>query len=155
MSKATLIISEKPSASEKIAKSLSDGYIKKVDKRGAFYFEIERNSKKYFVVPAVGHLFGLKQKGKGAGYPRFDISWYKTFAISKKNEYAKKYFENMEEVAKECSDFIVATDYDQEGSVIGYNIVKFICNRDNAKRMKFSTLTTQELNESLDNVSKE
>jgi len=101
MPKATLIISEKPSASEKIAKALSDGYMKKIDKNGAFYFEIERNSKKFFVVPAVGHLFGLKQKGKGAGYPRFDTAWYKTFSISKKNEYAKKYYENMEAVAKE------------------------------------------------------
>lgn len=155
MPKATLIISEKPSASEKIAEALTDGYIKKVENKGAFYFEIERNSKKYFVVPAVGHLFGLKQKGKGAGYPRFNVSWYKTFAISKKNEYSRKYFENMEEIANQCDDFIIATDYDQEGSVIGYNIVRYICNRENAKRMKFSTLTTEELNESFDSMAKE
>jgi len=39
----------------------------------------------------------------------------------------------------------VATDYDTEGSVIGYNIVHDIAGKADAERMKFSTLTREEL----------
>ena len=47
---------------------------------------------------------------------------------------------------------IIATDYDEEGEVIGYNILRFLCNRRNAKRMRFSTLTRQELLKSFENL---
>ena len=47
----------------------------------------------------------------------------------------------------------VATDYDVEGEVIGFNYVRFICGQKDASRMKFSTLTSDELNESYENKS--
>jgi len=148
----TLIIAEKPSASEKIANALAEDEIKKIKDNDSVYYKIKRNGEEIFIVPAVGHLFGLKQKGKGSDYPRFDVVWKPTFKISKKSAYAEKYYENMKKVAENCDDFIVACDYDQEGSVIGYNILRFICGRENCKRMKFSTLTKEELEESYKNA---
>lgn len=42
------------------------------------------------------------------------------------------------------------TDYDIEGEVIGWNVLRFICQRESAKRMKFSTLTADELKKAFD-----
>jgi DNA topoisomerase-1 len=48
----------------------------------------------------------------------------------------------------------VATDYDTEGSVIGFNILRFLAGLKDAYRMKFSTLTKDELIEAYNNMSK-
>jgi DNA topoisomerase-1 len=57
------------------------------------------------------------------------------------------------QLAKHASQFTVATDYDVEGEVIGKNIVEYIFHRPDAARMKFSTLTKQELEESYEHKS--
>jgi len=43
--------------------------------------------------------------------------------------------------------------FDTEGSTIGYNILRFICDVKDGKRMKFSTLTKDELLESYNKMS--
>ena len=45
---------------------------------------------------------------------------------------------------------LMAATYDIEGSIIGYTILKYACGekQNEAKRMKYSTLTTEELQES-------
>ncbi|MBI4141041.1 DNA topoisomerase I [Candidatus Woesearchaeota archaeon] len=92
-------------------------------------------------------MFGLaeKNKKKGFEYPVFDIEWVPTYAVSKGAEFSKKYLETLKKLAKECSEFTVATDYDIEGEVIGLNIVRFVCNKKDARRMKFSTLTKPDI----------
>ena len=57
-------------------------------------------------------------------------------------------------MCKEANEFTVATDYDQEGSVIGKNVVIFACKKKDANRMKFSTLTQEDLVESYEKKSK-
>jgi len=141
----TLIIAEKPSAAKKIAESLADKKPVKHGERNNVWFEFDRDKKPFVSVPAVGHLFALKQKEKGWTYPRFDVHWIPSFEARKTAEFSRKYFENIEKLAKDADDFIVATDYDTEGAVIGFNIVRFICKRNNAKRMKFSTMTKEDL----------
>ncbi len=51
-------------------------------------------------------------------------------------------------LVKGASSITVATDFDIEGELIGLNVVRYICNQKDASRMKFSTLTTEELNKS-------
>ena len=58
----------------------------------------------------------------------------------------------MKKLAKECDEFIVATDFDVEGEVIGWNVVRFIAKQKDAKRMKFSSLTKEALDESFENL---
>ena len=58
----TLIISEKPSAAERIAQALADDKIEKVGKK-VYHFKFKHAGKDMIVVPAVGHLFVLDQKG--------------------------------------------------------------------------------------------
>ncbi len=149
----TLIISEKPKAAFRIAQSLAEGPIKtERNEEGANYYRIARDGKQLVVVPAVGHLFGLKQASKGWKYPVFDVVW-KPIYENKRSAYTKKYFDNIAALAKDASDFIVATDYDTEGDVIATNILNIICGQADAKRMKFSTLVKSELEDSYKNAS--
>ena len=140
----TLIIAEKPSAAKSIADALADGKPKKLGDKAAWY-EFTRDGKDFVTVPAVGHLFTLKQKGKGWEYPIFDVEWIPTFQANKFAKFTEPYFRNIEALAKDAGDVIIATDYDDEGEVIGYNILKFILGRKDAARLKFSTMTKEEL----------
>ncbi|MFZ5955396.1 MAG: DNA topoisomerase I [Nanoarchaeota archaeon] len=148
----TLIICEKPQASMKIAAALSDSKDKKHSENGVAYYEFEKDGKKFFIGSAVGHLFGIGQKNKGVKIPDFDVEWKPNFE-NKAATYTKKYYNVLKKLAKNADEFIVASDYDIEGEVIGWNIVRFICNQKDAKRMKFSSLTKDELNKSFQEVS--
>jgi len=143
----TIIIAEKPDAAERLALALADGKPKKKSSnQGVSYYEFERNGKKHIVVAAVGHLFSLKQTGgKGWTYPVFDVSWEPSFKIRKQSAFSEKYFRTLEGISHDGSDFIIACDYDNEGSVIGYNVLRFIFKKEDAKRMLFSTLTKPDL----------
>jgi len=149
----TLIITEKPQAALKIAAALSAGKDKKYSEKGVAYYEFEKNGKNFVVGCAVGHLFGIAQKEKRATVPNFNVGWRPNYE-KKGSEYTKKYFNVLKKLAKRADDFIVASDYDIEGEVIGWNVVRFICNQKDAKRMKFSSLTKDELDYSFDNISK-
>ncbi|MBW2969941.1 DNA topoisomerase I [Candidatus Woesearchaeota archaeon] len=150
-----LIVAEKPDAAKRIAEALSDGKPVKKAVKTVPYYELKRGSKNIVVGCAVGHLFGLaeKKKSKGFAYPVFDIDWVPTYAISKSSAFSKKYFDALKKLAKDASAVSVATDYDVEGEVIGLNIVRFICDRNDAHRLKFSTLTKDDLVEAYDSAS--
>jgi len=152
-----LMISEKPDAMRRIAEALSDSKnIKKnTNENEVSYYEFERGGKKHVIVCAVGHLFGLSpiNKGKGWFYPVFDAEWKPAFEIRKDSMFSKKYFDLINSLPKDAADYIVCTDFDTEGSVIGYNVLKHIYNRTDGRRMKFSTLTKDELIESYANMS--
>lgn len=150
----TLIISEKPDAARRISESIADSKPKIVKKNGVDYYEFTVNGKKHVCVPAVGHLFVLDAKKgnvKGWGYPVFDYDWIPTYE-RKGTEWTEKYFRNIEELAKDAKEFIDAADMDNEGEVLLYNILRFLCGVEDAKRMKFSTLTKDELVESYKNM---
>jgi DNA topoisomerase-1 len=143
----TLIISEKPSAAQRIASALAEGKVEEIKKQGVKSYKITRKGKDIVVAPAVGHLFILTEKKSGGKwtYPVFDVEWKPTFGIGKHSLWSKKYFDSMTALAKGADDFISSCDYDVEGSVIAFNILRFICGTEKAKRMKFSTLTTGDL----------
>ncbi len=145
-----LIIAEKPAAAQKIASALGKSSRQTLGKIG--YFEVSADKKTILVVPAVGHLYTLAQKEKGYKYPVFDIEWKPTSETSKTAAFSKPYLENLKKLAKEADEFIVATDFDTEGEVIGLNIVRFACGQKDAKRMKFSTLTAGDLKEAYANI---
>src|SRR3990167_7960590 len=87
----TLIVCEKPSAAKSIADALADGKPKKLGDKAAWY-EFTRDGKDFVTVPAVGHLFTLKQKGKGWEYPIFDVEWIPTFQANKFLKITQAYF---------------------------------------------------------------
>jgi len=149
-----LIITEKPNAAKKIADALADSKAIKKAVNKAPYYEITHAGKDIVVGCAVGHLYGLKQKEKKVKLPIFDIEWIPTSDINKSSAFSKKYLNLLKKLAKGADSFMVATDYDIEGEVIGLNVVRFACKKKDAKRMKFSTLTKDELIESYEHASK-
>lgn len=146
----TLIITEKPTAAKAVAEALSDSKPEKKQEEGsrAYWFEFENNGKKFVCAPAVGHLFTLKQTSKGWNYPAFDVDWVPSFKANRMASFSEPYYRNIEKLSKEAGDVIIATDYDDEGEVIGFNILHFLLGRKDAARMKFSTMTKEELHES-------
>jgi DNA topoisomerase IA/intein/homing endonuclease len=146
-----LIITEKPQAAAKIAAALSNGNETKKSDNGIPYYELERNNKKIIIACAVGHLFTISQNQKGTDYPIFDIGWFPNFEVKKK-DFTKKYYLTIKKLVKGAGEIVIATDFDTEGEVIGYNIIRFIAHQADAKRMKFSSLTAKELQDSYDNA---
>jgi DNA topoisomerase I len=147
-----LIITEKPQAALKIAAALGKSVKKEYKKTP--YYEVNRDGKEIVVACAVGHLFTLKQKEKvSSDKPVFNLEWLPNYLVRKK-DFTKKYYDAILKLVKDAGSITVATDYDIEGEVIGFNVVRFICNQKDAQRMKFSTLTNKELNDAYDNKSK-
>jgi DNA topoisomerase-1 len=151
----TIIIGEKPDSTLKIAEALAEkNLVKKRSKYGINYYEFIRNSRKHIAVAAVGHLFNLKQVEKGSDYPIFDAEWTPSFK-TKKSSFSERYYKTIQEVAKSNRDYdmISACDFDNEGSVIAANIIKFIFRKNEARRMKFSTLTRADLVKAYEEMS--
>ncbi|MFA5258837.1 MAG: toprim domain-containing protein, partial [Candidatus Pacearchaeota archaeon] len=146
-----LIITEKPQAASKIAAALSSGKDRKLSDSGIPYYELERNNKRVVVACAVGHLFTVSQTIKQKEYPTFDIGWFPNYEVKKK-DFTRKYYNVIKKLVRNASEIVIATDFDTEGEVIGYNVVRFIAGQKDAKRMKFSSLTTDELQNSYDHV---
>ncbi len=140
-----LIITEKPQAALKIANALGKSVQKSINK--VPYYEVDRNGEKIKVACAVGHLFTLKQNVKGTKVPIFNVSWIPNYLV-RKRDFTKRYYDTILKLVKKARAITIATDYDIEGEVIGMNVMKYLCNQDDASRMKFSTLTKPELNES-------
>lgn len=149
----TLIICEKPTAAKKVAEALADKSLKQNKSGKVIYFTLEHNGREITVVPAVGHLYNLKSTDKGWTYPTFGLGWLPSYEVSKGAAFTKPYLTTIKKLCKNVDEIVVACDFDLEGSLIGWNIVKYACNQLDGKRMKFSTLTKDELRKSYENVS--
>ncbi|PNX47890.1 MAG: DNA topoisomerase I [Thermoplasmata archaeon M8B2D] len=150
--KATLIITEKPQAAEKIAAALSGATDEKITtKDKVSYYEFHRGNRRYLVGCAVGHLYGIQQKAARGPFPNFEVEWQPAYQ-KKSGSFTKKYLNVLKKLAKEADEFIVATDFDVEGEVIGWNVVRFAAGKKDAKRMKFSSLTKDSLEKSFEKV---
>jgi len=149
-----LIITEKPQAAKRIAESLAEGKAIKENVKQVPYYKITRGNKDIVVACAVGHLYGLDQKeGKKWDFPIFDIEWKPAYETKKGAEFSKNYLNLIKKLSKEASSFTVACDYDVEGEVIGLNVIRYACNKKDAARMKFSTLTKPDIIEAYEHKS--
>ncbi len=148
MDSYTLIVTEKPDAAKRIASALDEkGKAERKWENGVTYYEAQRD-KKIVVVPALGHLYTVSASGKTKScYPIFDYEWVPRYKAERKASQIRVWLQTITKLAKEATTFIDACDYDIEGSIIGYCILKYACGgmEKAAKRMKYSTLTTEEL----------
>ncbi|MFW9841240.1 MAG: DNA topoisomerase I [Candidatus Thorarchaeota archaeon] len=143
-----MIITEKPTAAKRIASALAENHSpQEVKKRGASYFLCTRGSDELLVVYALGHLFELKQKVKGWTYPRLETNWVPRYEVEKKATQVKPIINLIKKLSADVDSFVVATDFDIEGSLIGYLTLKYACEADpnNAHRMIFSSLTDRDV----------
>ncbi|MHA1269594.1 MAG: DNA topoisomerase I [Candidatus Helarchaeota archaeon] len=155
-----MVITEKPMACKKISEILDEKSnpvsikIKNVE-----YYKVQRDGQILLVVPAIGHLITVSHKreegSRNFEYPVFDLIWipiYQKLERSRKKN--REYYQNknildvFKKVSQVCSEYVVACDYDIEGSTIGYNILNYCVGKDKiekAWRMKFSSLTRNEI----------
>jgi DNA topoisomerase-1 len=144
----TLIITEKPDAASRIASALdSEGKAMKKMENGVPYYTAKRSGD-IVVVPALGHLYTVASKKRGErGYPVFDFRWVPRYLAERGAARIRTWLKVISKLAENADKFIDACDYDIEGSIIGYSILKYACgNKENtAQRMKYSTLTKEEL----------
>ena len=141
-----VIISEKPKSAEKIAKALSSKAQKKKYKKIS-YWEFEEAGKKTTVLSGVGHLYSLTS-AHSKNRLGFDLIWVPSYEIDKSSSYTRDYLNAIKKFGKGADSYIHACDYDIEGTLIGYNILKYACGNNaesKATRMKFSTLTKKDI----------
>src|SRR3989338_7289262 len=147
-----LIITEKPQAAQKIAQAL--GPARKYSENGVPFYEVKRNNENILVASAVGHLFNLTYSPGQKGWPVFKLEWVPSYERTQ-SAFTKKYLDVLKKLSRRAKSYVVATDYDIEGEVIGWNVLRFICKQQTAKRMKYSTLTAKELEKSYENLMPE
>ena len=147
-----LVIAEKAKAAGKIAYALSRGRASMKRFRGIPYWDFRVDGRRYVVAPAAGHLFGLHSRDRG--FPTFSYEWAPLWMVDRKAKHLKRYYEALKALCSRASYFINACDYDIEGSVIGYMIIRFLGDPKRAGRMKFSSLTPDELRSSFTTASK-
>ena len=148
MGKYTLIITEKPDAASRIASALdAEGKAEKTVENGVPYY-VAKRSENIVVVPALGHLYTVASaKKRKREYPVFDFQWVPRYLAERGAARTRTWLKVISKLAENAGTFIDACDYDVEGSIIGYSILKYACdNKENtAQRMKYSTLTKEEL----------
>jgi DNA topoisomerase-1 len=151
LGKYTLIITEKPDAASKIAMALDTlGKAKKLVASGVTFYQACGNGD-IVVVPALGHLYTVASNGSNKqDYPVFDHQWVPRYQAERKASKIRVWLRVIKELAKNAAEFVDACDFDIEGSIISYCILKYACgNKEKtAKRMKYSTLTKEELQKS-------
>ena len=151
MEKYTFVITEKPDAARRIALALDiKEKPKKMEENGVPYYVAERD-REIVVVPALGHLYTVAEERKGRSqYPVFDFKWVPRYVAEKSARQVRTWIDAIAKLARNADVFIDACDYDIEGSIIGYSVLKYACDGKDqmSKRMKYSTLTKEELEKS-------
>jgi DNA topoisomerase-1 len=150
-----LIITEKPDAANKIALALDiEGKPRKRLQEGVPFYSAYRDGE-IVVVPALGQLYTVANKQKTSrSYPVFDYQWIPRYQSERGAQRFRIWLKVIAQLAEGAEGFVDACDFDIEGSVIGYTILRYACGgkESSAKRMKYSTLTIKELQQSYANL---
>ena len=133
-----------------MARALDDENLpRKVENQGVPYFECHTKSGLLIVCSALGHLYAVDSKGSSTRsvYPIWDYRWAPKHEFEKLSARLAKWVRVIGSIAARADRYINACDYDIEGSVIGYTILRYVCkqNYSESLRMKFSTMTEREL----------
>ena len=128
LEKYTLVITEKPDAANRIAAALDvEGKPKKTLATACRIIRHIRDGN-IVVVPALGHLYTITGKEKGRDYPVFDYQWVPRYLAERGASRIRVWLKVIAQLAKDAEEFVDACDFDIEGSIIGYTILKYACN---------------------------
>jgi DNA topoisomerase-1 len=155
-SKMQLIIAEKSTAAETIAKNLAETKIRIQDFGPVKVWYTQINGEETVVMPLKGHI-------KNVRYPETFRKWNEE-TLMKMIDAKLVYYPTAEDniavikkFAKKADKVIIATDYDTEGESIGFEAIDVV-REENTKskvyRSVFSSLTTKELSEAFKNLQK-
>ncbi len=146
----TLIVCEKPDAAARVARALDeDGDPRKIEPQGVPIYESKKGQDTILVCSALGHLYAVDSKGHTSRryYPVWDYQWKPKHLIDKETSKLARWIRVISSLASKTDRYVNACDYDVEGSLIGYTILRYACQGAHlqAQRMKFSTMTEKEL----------
>jgi DNA topoisomerase-1 len=156
--KTTLIIAEKPDAALHVAEALSTNEpFKAIRIEGVPFFEVQAATEhRILVCSALGHLYvvAAAEPGLQSSYPVWKNVWKPKHLVERGRGRHRSWIQAITKASKEADYFVDACDFDLEGSVIGYTILKYACQGADrvARRMKFSTLTEAELRDAYANA---
>ncbi|HEX4920732.1 MAG TPA: DNA topoisomerase, partial [Candidatus Bathyarchaeia archaeon] len=146
----TLILCEKPDAAAHVAQALDeDSQPLRTEAQGVPFYKATRGKETPVTCSAIGHLYAVDSKGRSTrrNYPTWVCDWKPRHMIDKKSLRLARWLSVIKSLAATSDRCINACDYDTEGSLIGYTILRYACGRadEKALRMKFSTMTEKDL----------
>jgi len=150
-----LILAEKSSAAKAISRALGEVTVKRYNKLP--YYVI---GDQVYVSYASGHLYNLYPRITERGtYPKWEYDWVSCWQLqpnSKYAQYGKKCFETLKYLIAENNfdRYIIGTDYDIEGTVIGFMIfVVLKIPFEKVFRMKMNSLARDEVKRAYNELS--
>jgi len=154
----TVIVCEKPDAAARVARALDeDGDPRRMESQGVPFYESHNRQETILVCSALGHLYAVDSKTHTSRrfYPVWDFEWKPKHLIDKKSARLGRWIQVISSLANKADRYINACDYDLEGSLIGYTILRYACHGADSKaqRMKFSTMTEKELKSAYRNLA--
>ena len=151
-----LIISEKEIAAKRIAQILAGDGVSEEKVYGIPVYHFKLGGEDYSVVGLKGHILKVD-------YPKEYANWFKVDpadlidAEIEKVPIQKKIIQALKKVSGDADEIIVATDYDREGELIGYDAMQTVKENNAiapARRAKFSAITPRDINEAFSKPGK-
>jgi len=151
-----LIISEKEIAAKRIAGILSGDGIKEEKVYGIPVYSFNIRGEDYRVIGLKGHIMKVD-------YPAEYSNWFNVDpaelidANIEKIPVHKKIIQALKKVSADAVEIIIATDYDREGELIGYDAMQKVKEYNSlvkTKRAKFSAITPRDIEEAFDKTGK-
>jgi DNA topoisomerase I len=151
-----LIVSEKEIAARRIAKILAGDGINEDKVYGIPVYHFKLNGEDYSVIGLRGHILKVD-------YPKEYSNWFKVNPIElidaeiEKVPIHKKIVQALKKVSSDADEIIIATDYDREGELIGYDAMQMVKENNAiapAKRAKFSAITPRDISQAFSKPGK-
>ena len=151
-----LIISEKEIAAKRIANILGGNGSDDQKLYGVPVHHFDSNGQEYKAIGLKGHILKVD-------YPKEFSNWFKVDpealidAEIEKTPIQKMIIKALKKVATEASEVIIATDYDREGELIGYDALQIVMDTNSnlsSTRAKFSAITPKDIKEAFAKTGK-
>lgn len=153
-----LVISEKEIAARRIAEILAGDGVAEEKVYGVSVYHFNLNGEEYKVIGLKGHIMKVD-------YPKEYANWFKVDPVElidaeiEKIPSQKKIIQALKKVSADSDEIIVATDYDREGELIGYDAVQVVKENKHdadsvARRAKFSSITLGDINKAFSKMGK-
>jgi DNA topoisomerase I len=151
-----LIISEKEIAAKRIAKILSGNGVSEEKSFGVPVHRFSLNGVDYAVIGLKGHILKVD-------YPKEYSNWFKVDPIDlidagiEKMPIQKRIIQALKKIASQADEVIIATDYDREGELIGYDALQIAQDKNSqlvSKRAKFSAITPRDIDQAFSKLGR-
>lgn len=151
-----VIVAEKADAGRRIAYFLSDGKQKAKKAKGLNYIEFKKGDDDYALISLSGHIIELDFPKEMNDWSTVDLNKL-IYADIKKNLKNSTVGNTLLQFGSKENEFIIATDYDREGELIGTESLELAgfhrgSESKRIRRAKFSTLTREEIENAFANL---